>query len=42
MYKINFSLDESPLSFFKIFKTKLEAKNFIEELGYRFISLNTI
>jgi len=42
MYKVNFNFDGSPLSFFKIFKTKLEAKNFIEELGCRFISLNTI
>jgi len=42
MYKVNFSLDTSPLSFFKIFKTETEAKIFIKELGNRFISLKTI
>jgi hypothetical protein len=42
MYKVNFSMDKSPMSFFKILKTELEAKNFIKELGDRFISLKTI
>lgn len=42
MYKVNFSMNDSPLSFFKIFKTEIEAKNFIKGLGDKFVSLKTI
>ena len=43
MFKVNFAESSFPShQFFKIFKTKEQADQFIQALGSRFISIKTV